>query len=174
MIRFRTGFAPGTIDRLAARMGIEADRRAEQVARRGAELMLVEARRSAVDERQDYQKVGKVKPDPRRSYADLMASGVERTDEGWRAYLKIVDDATPEEVAKFAAIERGSKPHQIPKGRLKKQAMTGWEATYDGPRRKVGEQVFTPTPFTHPGTEAKHTLRRARDRVYQRIRRGTV
>lgn len=173
MIRFRTGFAPSTIDRMAAQIAEQQNREAERKAHRAGELMEIEARKTATESRRPGVDTDRTQS-TRRSFANLITSGTERTAEGWRAYLTTVADATDEEVKKVAAIEYGTRKNYPIRAR-RSQFLTGW--TWQGPsknnRYKNERQVFTPK-VDHPGSAPQNVLRKARDRVYQRIRRGTV
>lgn len=99
---------------------------------------------------------------------DAMQGKAVKKGIGWEASLEVRDDLTPADRAKVFAIFSGSKPHPIPRegGSLTKKAMTGWE--------RGGVQVFA-KKVNHPGSWARSgMLRLVRDRVYQRIRRGSV
>lgn len=147
----------------------EADRQAHQLAIRGAQLMEVEYPRVLVDHglvakpligknRRSVEERNLVK------LKDAMRGHAEKTATGWEAVLEIRNDLTAADEAKVYAIFSGSVSHPI--NIKNKKALTGWYFE--------GSQVFTKAVF-HPGTFSRFgTLRLVRDRVYQRVRRGSV
>lgn len=165
MFRFRVGFDERTINRYTQQIYESGSRRTRAGAEQAGELMAAEARKIA-EEKGSGQRAREVQgdmlPDRRRAAKDLYGYRVIQTAEGHRAIITAVQGATPQEIEKLRAIEKGSRPHKIV---AKKKAMTGWN--WEG-KRQFAKSV------DHRGTPALSIGRLARDRVYQRIRRRTV
>jgi len=114
--------------------------------------------------------------DPTGEYVGSIVSSVEKTGDGWRAFLTVEGD--DDDIIKARIIEygRGAKfiYPGIVTGKSDKKAMK-W---IDPARSKFKSgpntgKVFAQQVRMRP-VEGKHVLLKIRDRVYQRIRRGTV
>jgi hypothetical protein len=166
-MKLRVGFDQRTVDRIAKVLHGAAENKTASSAETTGILMVEEAVRT-VDSDGAFgarQTIGRTNPDPRRPLRDLYGYRVARVADGHRVFLTHVQGATLDEQRKLAAIEHGaSSPYTIrprPPGRALSWANTS------------GEQSFAKA-VTHPAFPGRNIAKRARDRVYQRVRRGVV
>ena len=97
-------------------------------------------------------------------FVDAFEATAEKTAKGWEADLHVRSDLSQEEYAKVFSVLSGSVPHDIePKNA---RLLTGWYWKGELQASKLVKHRGTPARFD--------TLKLVRDRVYQRIRRGTV
>ena len=112
--------------------------------------------------------VGTVKPRDIVKIKDAMVGRARKTANGWVASFEMRDDLSDLSEAKVRTVfmKGHSKRHDIYP--VKATWLTGWTDPNTG-RQARAKKV------DHPGSQGQFdTLRLLRDRVYQRIRRGSV
>jgi hypothetical protein len=164
--QFRIGFEEGTINKIAAILHGEAQAQSARAAETTGILLVDECKKIIRDEniigpRKDPPRN---RPDPRRRLSELYAYETIHTAEGSRVFITTVPDATKDEISKVKAIEAGARGHyDITPRRARALSFYDREGTH-----RLRKAV------NHPPTAARNIARRARDRVYQRLRRGVV
>lgn len=108
--------------------------------------------------------------DPTGEYVGTIVARTEKTGDGYRAFLTIEGDESDLVKARIIEYGRGQKVI-VP---VNKKAMKWVDPQYSKFKKGPNKDKVFAKKVTMPAVEGKHVLLKIRDRVYQRIRRGTV